>query len=301
MVEAFESALFALEAGELSEPVRTSFGWHLIKLHDVSGGEVQPLDEVRDEIEDEIRTEKAESQIFDLVESLSNMAYEQSDSLAPAAEQLGLELRTSDWFGRNSGSGIAADPQVRAAAFGADVLAQGLNSEAIELGDDSVVFLRLNERKEASLRALEEVADQIRQELVRTRQREANLKAGIEALGQLQQGELSLEELADRWAVTIEDHGMVARDAAEPSAQIIDRAFKMPRPETGPVYDGVMLSGGDYVVVELSEIGVSLPENEQNNDRQLAEALASADYQALLRLLTSRADVVRTPPEDLEL
>ena len=301
MVEAFESALFSLEVGQLSEPVRTSFGWHLIELHSVSGGEVRPFEEVRAELEEEIRTERAESQIFDLVENLSNLAYEQTDSLAPAAEQLGLELRTSDWFDRSGGSGIAADPRVRTAAFASDVFVQGLNSEAVELDDDRVVFLRLHDRKEAALRPLEEVADQIRQELVRTRQREANLKAGLDALQELQQG-LSLEELAGRWETGIEDHGLVARDAAEPNAQMIDRAFRMPRPETGPVFDGLMQGDGAYVILELSEIRVSEPEDDQdsNNPGQLVNSAAIADYQSLLRLLTSRADVVKTPPEDLD-
>ena len=104
MVQAFEDVLFQMQVGGLSEPVRTAFGWHLIKLDAIRGGGTRALEEVRPEIEDEIKSEMAENQIFDIVENLSNLAYEQSDSLLPAADQLGLELLTSEWFDRYSGN-----------------------------------------------------------------------------------------------------------------------------------------------------------------------------------------------------
>lgn len=131
MVQTFEAELFALEVDQMSEPVKTGFGWHIIKLHSVSGGEVKSFEAVQAELEDEIKTELAEGQIYDLIENLANLAYEQSDSLLPAAEQLDLKLDTSDWFSRISGTGIAAESQVRQAAFSGDILRQGLNSEAI--------------------------------------------------------------------------------------------------------------------------------------------------------------------------
>ena len=102
MVQTFEAALFALEVDQLSEPVKTGFGWHLIKLHSISGGETQSFESLQADIEDEIRAELAESQIYDLVENLANLAYEQPDSLLPAAEQFDLKLHTSDFCSRAS-------------------------------------------------------------------------------------------------------------------------------------------------------------------------------------------------------
>ncbi len=299
MVAAFESALYALEVDQLSEPVRTSFGWHLILLQGVSGGEVQPFDAVRVDLEDEFRTIEAESQIFDLVESLSNLAYEQPDSLLPAAEQLGLELRQSDWFDRSSGTGITAETAVRGAAFSGDVYSQGLNSEAIELGDDRVVFLRLAERRDAALKPLEEVEERIRAELLRSGLREASLKTGIDALEALNSG-ASLEDLAQSWSATIADHGFVTRDASEPDSTILQRAFRMPRPDTAASFDGVVLSNGDYVVIELSEIRAGAAGNSEGADQNLVGASAAAEYQSLLRMLTRQAQVVRTAPEDFD-
>ena len=147
MVQAFETALYAMKSGEVSDPVKTSFGWHLIELGRISGGGTKSFSDVRIDLEDDIRTELAESQIFDMVDNLSNLAYEQSDSLRPAAEQLELRIQTSDWFERGTGSGIAAEAGVRKQAFSNDVLRQGLNSEAIELADNRIIFLRLNQHR----------------------------------------------------------------------------------------------------------------------------------------------------------
>jgi peptidyl-prolyl cis-trans isomerase D len=298
MVPSFESELFSMQVGELSEPVKTNFGWHLIKLHSIEGGETQPFESLRAGLEDEIRTELAESQVYDLVESLANLAYEQPDSLSPAAEQLGLKVETSDWFGRFSGQGIAADPKVRQQAFSDEVLRQGLNSEGIELDDNRIVFIRLNQHREAQQQALEEVRETVVEDLRRSRMRELATAAGNEGLAALENGE-SLDDLAQRWDANINDHGFVARDQADVDAAVRGRAFRMPRPDQGVVYDGVPVASGEYVIVELSAV----LSNDANLDQEALEsfttAAAEAEYRATVNLLSSRAEVTRTPLEDL--
>ncbi|MCZ6724517.1 MAG: SurA N-terminal domain-containing protein, partial [Gammaproteobacteria bacterium] len=171
MVQPFEVALFQMQVGELSDPVKTAFGWHLIKLDQISGGETKAFENVRTEIEDEIRSDLAENQIFDIVDNLANMAYEQSDSLLPAAEQLGLQLQTSEWFDRNTGTGIASEPQVRSIAFSSELLGERINSEAIELSDNRVVFIRLNELQPVQQMPLDKVRQVIIGELKREKAR----------------------------------------------------------------------------------------------------------------------------------
>ena len=299
MVQAFENSLFGLQVGETSEPVKTTFGWHLIKLHEVSGGESQTFESVREEIESEIATELAESQIFDLVDSLANLAYEQPDSLLPASEQLELELQTSDWFDRGSGSGIATNPRVRQAAFSGDVYQQGLNSEAIELDDNRVLFLRINEIKASELRPMDEVRGQIRQELILSALREQNQKDGEQALESLRAGE-SLDELAEQWGTSVTDHGFITRSSEDVELQVKNAAFTMQKPGDGVVYQGVLSAGGDYNIIELSAVVSSDGSEDEETVGTLRSTMAAADYQAISRLLMSRSDVVRTPLEDLE-
>jgi peptidyl-prolyl cis-trans isomerase D len=299
MVQPFETALYALQLGEVSEPTKTAFGWHLIKLEQVSGGGTSSFDEARADVEDQIRSDLAESQIYDMTENLANFAYEQSDSLLPAAEQLGLELQTSEWFDRYSGTGISLDPQVRNIAFSNDVLNQGVNSEAIELTDNRIVFIRLNERKPAAQKTLDEVKDAIIEVLKRQKGREDNKLAGKQALDALNAGK-GLDEIASEWSADIVDNGFIGRDGTEVDANLLRLAFRMKKPTNGTEFDGFVHANGDYSLVELS----AAISNDSNIDSKRVEALnsasAAADYQMVLKLLANRAEVVRTPVSQLQ-
>jgi peptidyl-prolyl cis-trans isomerase D len=298
MVPTFEAALFALQPNELSEPVKTGFGWHLIQLHSISGGVSQPYDSVKAELEDEIKSERAEVQIYELVERVANVVYEQSDSLEPAAEQFDLPLRSSDWFDRFNGSGIAAQAAIRELAFSDEIKQQAVNSEAIQLDDERVVFIRLNDSRPAQTQPLDQVKDRVRAELISQKQSERSLRAGNEALEGLRSGK-SLEDLAEEWSMPVIDHGFVGRAQADVDAEILRRVFSMPKPEQGLVYDGLSQNGGEYVIIELS--AVLSNDEAQENGENLLQARAGVDYMSALKYLGARADVVRTPLEEIDI
>ncbi len=292
-------ALFELEEGEVSEPVKTSFGWHLIKLNNVSGGEVQSFAEVREEIEDEIKTELAESQIYDLSENLANLAYEQPDSLLPAAEQLGLELQTSGWISRAGGEGIGAEPKIRNVAFSTEVLTQGINSEAVELSDNRIVFMRLNDHKPAAPKNLAEVSNDIVEQIKKNKSRENNSEVGAKALEALRSGE-SMESVAGEWNVEVFEPDPIGRVSSEVEAEIVKLAFTMASPQSSePVYQGISRSNGAYSIVELLSVDAK---DTSINDQQIAtyqSSMANQEYQSVVKVVGSRADVVRTPAEEL--
>jgi len=298
MVQPFEAALFSMDVGQLSQPVKTSFGWHLIKLNSISGGETQSFDTVKSALEGEIRSELAEGQIYDLIENVANLVYEQSDSLQPAAEQLDLTIQTSDWFDRVSGTGIAIEPKIRQMAFSAEILQQGLNSEAIELDNNRVVFIRLNQLKPAAVRPLDQVQELIRSEIITAQAREQSSTSGMAALADLKAGK-TLDELALEWSVSISDYGFVERNQSGVDSAILGRLFSMSKPEQGPVFEGLSVANGDYAIIELSAV----LSNDGNADRkaldELVKARGGAEYQSALKLLSNRADVVRTPLQDL--
>ncbi len=300
MVPTFESVMFALSLEELSEPVKTAFGWHIIKVNSIAGGEVEPFESVKSVLADEIKSELAEVQIFELVERLANVAYEQPDSLEPAADQLDFSVLTSDWFDRSVGSGIASDPRIRQLAFSNEILDQGLNSEAVELSSDRVVFIRLNERQAAQSRPLEEVQQQVRAEVVNQKLSSMSLEAGTEALASLNSGE-TLEEMAQDWSSPIADHGFVERNQTEIDPAILGRGFSMAKPDLGLVYEGLSLSGGQYVIIELSAVMSNDAETEQDSIDNLQNSAGTAEYQAALNYLGSRAEVVRSPLDEISL
>ncbi len=299
MVQPFEEALFSMEVGQLGQPVKTSFGWHLIRLDSASGVETQSFDTVKSDLEDEIRSELAESQIYDLVENIANSAYEQSDSLQPAAEQFDLTIQTSDWFGRTAGTGIAMELKVRQMAFSAEILQKGLNSEAIELGDDRVVFLRLNQFRPAVVQPLEQVQELIRSEIIATKAREQSLSSGMAALAELKAGK-TLDDLAREWSESVHDFGFVKRDQPEVDSAILRSSFTMSKPEEAPVFEGLPVGNGNYTIVELSAVLSNDGSKDSKALDELTQARGRADYQSALELLTNRADVVRMPLQDLQ-
>jgi len=298
MVKPFEDTLFEMVVGDLSEPVKTSFGWHLIRLDEVTGGEIKSFDSVKLELQDEIRTELAESKIFDLSESLANLAYEQSDSLIPASEELGLQLKTSDWFDASSGQGITSEAQIRNAAFSDEVLTQELNSEAIELSGNRVVFLRVNQQKPSAQKDIAEVSDQIDSTIRQSKGRVESQLVGKQVLAALSSGQ-PLGDIAGDWNVSIVDNGFVGRDSRELDNELLRVAFAMDKPDSFPRYEGFSHSDGRYSIVELSAILSSDSDLDAEKVTALTTSQAAAEFKSVLKLLATRSEVVRKPLQDL--
>lgn len=161
MVDAFEDALYALAPGSVSEPVKTGFGWHLIKLNEIDPSVGKTFEQARDELAQEWIADRIDRQYRDLADEMVNLSFEHPDALQPIADQLGLEIQHSELFTRESGTGIAGNAEVREAAFSDLVLVEQNNSDPIELGDQRMLIVRLNEHIPASPRPLAEVRDQI--------------------------------------------------------------------------------------------------------------------------------------------
>jgi len=305
MVPPFEEVLFSMKPGELSDPVKTQFGWHIIKLISIKGGGTKTLEQARSEIEQELKTEKAESQIYDLAENLASIAYEEPDSLQPAADQLDLKLETSDWFTRTQGAGIAAEDKVRQAAFSDEVLGQKINSELIELSDNRVVIIHLKDHQPATRKPLSEVRDLIIAEIKKKKGRELAEAEGKKALEQLRAGKKALADFSQAASVELNDAGYVNRKDNKLTKELINAAFVMSRPVDGkPVYDGVSQVNGDYSIIELSDVRIAASAEDKKSDEDIAAKLngakANYEYQALIKTLTEKAKIIRTPVKDLQ-
>jgi len=304
MVKPFEDALFALQPGQISDPVRTQFGWHLIRLDGITPGGSRSFDEVRDRIADELKTEKAEIQIYDLAESLANIGYEEPDSLLPASEQLGLPIQTTDWFTRSQGQGLAANEKIRQVAFSEDVLNQKRNSDLVELGENNVVIVHLNAHQPERLKPLDQVREQIVDLLKQSKAREQAQQAGQKLLEQIRSGSLDLQQAAVQLGLEVQDPGNIRRDSDSVAAELRGAAFSMPKPDGKPRYQGVTGLKGDYSIIELSEVSVDQEAMTDEALKSTAQAMLTAagnyDYQAFLKTLVKQAEIQRTPVKDLQ-
>lgn len=298
-----EDALLTLAVDEVSEPVVTEFGVHLVKLTEDAVTEFAPYEEASERIIRDLKAAQAERLFAQRLEDLSNMAFESAD-LQPISDALNLSVQESGLFPRSGGEGIFANQRVLDAVFAEEVLEGGFNSDAIEVNESQAVVLRLLDRQAASVRPLEEVETEIavilRTELERERAREL----GQEILALLVQGgdvDPLLQENELEWVV---QEG-VTRDSIAINREITNAVFALPAPEGGePVYEGVALTNGTYVVVELNGAAMgelaSMPEQERRSIEQsiLAER-SQALFGSYMNYLRENADVTTSQlPED---
>ena len=249
----FEQAAFSLGIGELSEPVQSDFGFHLIRVEDIRESRTRTFDEVRGEIEREYRTEQAEQLYFEQVERLSNLAFEQPDNLDDAADQLGLKVEMSGYLSRRGAPDheVLGDPAVVAAAFDADVLA-GNNSEPVEIEGYRTVVVRVDDRREPRQRTLDEVRAEIVAVLQMERAMEETRSLGVELLERLRAGE---GREAVSGGLTWSEERTVGRGEPDLERAVREVLFSMPRPGAGAVtFDGVALPNGDFVILALDEV-----------------------------------------------
>ncbi len=294
----FEQAAFALEEDAISEPVKTRFGYHLIRADTVVSPAVKPLAKVEDEIRQELRMRQAEQDFYEKVSDLERYSYEMPDSLQGVAEQLDLTVRQSPMLTRQGGDGVLGHSKVVNAAFSEEVLQQRRNSEVLELSDTHFLVLRVNEHQPASEKSLQEVRPQIVRQLKRQQAQELATGTARSIRTELEQGS-DPATLAARYDVDWQTPGLISRRAQQAGASLDERlrqtAFRMPAPQQGESsVTTTTLSSGDVAVIQLQAIrDGDLPTGETlaRERQQLAEAFGVSEYTALVESLRQAAKI----------
>ena len=281
-VKEFQAVVFSQKLNEISQPVKTQFGYHLIKVTHIKPEVRKPFSQVRAELETLLQQRKAEDRFSELSEKFHNLVYEHPQNLAPAAQALSLQVQQSDWFSRAGGPGIASEPGVIQAAFSPEVL-HGANSDTIEAGENSLMAVHMVGHHEATVKSLTEVRDSIEQILKQQLAQEDAMKAGTNLLAQLTKG-ASLEALARQAGATYSAPQTLTRDGKPGiDRHIVEVAFKIPRPVAAkPNYDGIRLDNGSYAVVAVEKVTDGDPEQisdtVKKQTKQLLERRRGSDY-----------------------
>ena len=295
MPKAFEEAVFAMKPGEVSAPVESEYGFHVIRLVNVKGGETRSFEEARTQIETELKRQQAGRKFAEIAEQFNNVAFEQSDSLQPAAELAKASVQQSGWMTREHASDpMLNNPKLRQAVFSEDVIANKRNSPVVEVAPGVLVAARLLEHKPAPMQPLEEVAGAIEKKL--TRQRAAQLAAqeGREQLEKLRQG----GESDVKWGTA----QLVGRAEAKGlSDAVLRQAFRADA-EKLPAYTGIDLPNGGYTLILVSRV-VEPEKIDPERRKQIAEALRQLRGQeAMLAYVESlkQKDAVKVSRELIE-
>lgn len=287
---AFEKALFALEEDEVSKPVRTSFGVHLIRLEDIRKSEVPPLAEIEDQLRRELARDKANERFAEIRTQLADSAYA-ADDLAGPAKELGLEVREAKGITREGGPAPFDHDGLVRQLFSEDVLNGGYNTELIDVGDSVSVVARVREHREAKQLPLAEVRDDIRAELEQRKTREALAERADAIIAKLEAGE-SVES-GGEWV----SYDSLARNSSKVGPAVMQQAFSLPRPADDKATYGKTVSASSASVIALESVNDGEVAEDSKELDQLRQFLASLEgqqeYAAYQRFLRNRAEVER--------
>jgi peptidyl-prolyl cis-trans isomerase D len=302
--EAFETALFAMNKGDISDPVLTADGYSIIDLRDVRAGKTRSFEEVKPELAKEYAATEKDRVYTDKAGRLTDLTYQDPSSLDAAAKDLGLTVQKTTLFARNGGAGIAENPNVVKAAFSDTVLVQNNNSDPIELGPNHIVVVRIAEHKPATPMPLDAVKELVRARVQGERASKQAKERADKLFADLNGGE-SLDKIAEAAKLKVETQQGIAREAVNVDSALVTAAFTLPRPTAGkPERQLVTLGGDSYALLQLDGVTDGDPSKLDAKTKDaarntLAEAIAQTTQREFVDAL--RADAkVRTSPEKLE-
>ena len=296
-VEPFEQALLTLEVGEVSAPVQTEFGVHLIKLTERSESALESFEDSRERLERDLKSDEVDTLFLQRSEELGNLAFESFDLTDPA-QLMGLEIQTTQLFSRSGGVGVAANSDVINTAFSPQILLDGLNSDLISITPSRSVVIRVLEHNQPQLQAMEDVRGEIQIMLQFEKIQEQTLRLG-ETIKTNYQNDQNIDSLLETQNLSWNQLDGLERSDQVVPPQLVNFIFEMSEPETdGTVIDGLMLNSGEYVVIELQGVNEGsledFDETELNSlESFIAQQSANADFEALLTGLQNRADIIR--------
>ena len=302
MEKAFEDTASALKLGEVSNPVRSAFGYHLIKVTELVPGNIKPFDSVKNEVTQAYQKAQAENAFYEAGEKLTELSFEHPDSLQTVADALGVTVKKSALFTKDKGDGIAADEKIRNAAFSEEVL-QGNNSAPVELGTERLAVVRLLEHKAAAKRDLNDVKQDVAAVLSKEKAQQLAVEKARKITDRLQAGE-SLQAVAAENKLAIKTEKGLVRGKNTLPEQLSNAIFKAAKPVGGkPSVFIAVLPSGEQVVVSLSKVTAGVMSEDDKKQLELAKknianAFGQIEFNQALSSLQSEADIkVNTKPQ----
>ena len=288
MPGAFDDAAFAMQAGEVRGPIKSDFGWHVIKVDKIQPGTQRSFEEARPELEKELQEGGREQAFNELTGKLVDAVFKNPTSLAPAAKALGLQVQTTPVFSRAGAPGIASEPKVLRAAFSDALVQDGTASDPIELGPLRTVLIRVIEHQPEQVQPLAQVRAAVVASIRADRERKA-ADAAAEALLKAARAQgLDAAAAAAGLAVAKLDDLPRRSPAPVPPQPLVEAFFNVPRPQKDAPVLGKTRAGGQLVVFAVraardGDIGQVTPQERAQLRTQVAASIGAQAQDAFIQ------------------
>ncbi|WNC67429.1 SurA N-terminal domain-containing protein [Thalassotalea nanhaiensis] len=295
----FDKAVFALtKENNLSDVVKSDFGFHIIKLTDIEEVSTEAFADVKADILTQITTDKALEVYYDLQTQMAEVAFESPDSLEEAASVINADIKTSNWLTRGNNAAPFDNSDIVEVAFSDVVLLDQMNSDVVEVAaDELAMVVRVSEHKDATTKPLAEVSEQIKVQLVNNKASEAAQQASEAILTKVLASEDVTADLAATGSSFVAADN-ITRNGAEVSSNITKQAFTLAHPVEGQVSAAsTLMLSGDYAVVELVSVTEGVAgDADANIAQQQAMTVSQAVFEGYIANLKANAEITRNLP-----
>jgi len=290
----FEDALYALEAEGVSDPVRTEFGYHIIKLVEVVASETPTFEQAKAELQSDLISQQSEEEYVAQLEQLADVSFSSGDLVEPAGA-LGLTIQKTDLFSRSGDENeVTSNPKVLGVAFDPELIKEGLNSTPIELDSGRALVLRVVDHQLPREKTQEEVSDLIKDTLIEEKAETALNAQAAEIIAKLQQGD-AIDSVAQGNSVIVKE--AVTRSEQDVAQEIRVAAFKQPKPKDKTSFAVVDMLDGSKSILAVDAVKTAEVELKQDELRFMGMMLnnrkGQQDYQDHLSQLKEKAEIKR--------
>ena len=296
MGDEIDAFLFSANEGDTSGIIESDKGLNIVKVGEIRGGPKNVFDRVAEQVEYDYKVNQAELQYFEMADQLTTLAYEHPDSLDIAAESIAVPVQESDFFNRtNNNEDITSNDRLIAASFNQELIDSGINSDAIELGENHIAVIRVLEYKPAAIKAMADVRDDVIADIKQKRAADVLKDLGEHIISQLKDG-LEPEAVETDIDVNWKTEEGVKRDAVTVNRSVLRTAFQLTPIDENPAISSYQLGSGDYAVIMVTAVHEGMLDNVADEesgrtDLKLRRIKSSAEWKEFLGNTRENAEI----------